>query len=173
MRTILIAGFLSFFSTMIQAQSIIDKLFDKYSGTEGYTSVYISKYMFDMFRSDENNSDKTNAEMDKVISRLNGIKILVTDDDPTTPTPISLYSEMMKLISSSPYKEIMVVKEKDQNIKFYVREQNGKVAELLMVIGGKSECLISIQGDIDMKNISKLAKSMEIQGFENLEKMEK
>jgi hypothetical protein len=47
------------------------------------------------------------------------------------------------------------------------------VTELLLVLGGKDECaLISIQGDIDMKNISKLAKSMNIEGMENLEKME-
>jgi hypothetical protein len=156
----------------LDAQSIMDKLFDKYSGTEGYTSVYISKYMFDMFRS-ENVANKTDEEnMNQVISKLTGIKILVTDDDPATPAPVNLYNEIMKIIPSSPYKEIMVVKEKDQNIKFYVRENGNRVAELLMVIGGNDEnVLISIQGDIDMKNISKLAKGMNIDGMENLEKM--
>jgi hypothetical protein len=70
------------------------------------------------------------------------------------------------------HQEIMVVKEKDQDVKFYVKEEKNKVAELLLVVGGKDEnVLISIQGDIDMKNISKLAKSMNIEGMENLEKM--
>ncbi|MBN2813355.1 MAG: DUF4252 domain-containing protein [Bacteroidales bacterium] len=156
----------------LQAQSIMDKLYDKYSGQEGYTSVYISKYMFDMFRNNEANVE-TSEEMDQIMSKLNCIKILVTDDDPTTPVPVNLYNEIMKVIPSSPYKEIMMVKEKDQDIKFFVREEKGKVAELLMVIGGKTESvLISIQGEIDMKNISKLAKSMEIEGMDNLEKIE-
>lgn len=155
------------------AQSIIDKLFDKYSGTEGYTSVYISKYMFDMFRSNNTAESASDENMNAVISKLTGIKILVTDDDPATPAPVNLYNEMMKVLPSSPYKEIMVVKEKDKNIKFYVKENGNRVAELLMVIGGSDEnVLISIQGDIDMKNISKLAKGMNIEGMENLEKME-
>ena len=157
----------------IRAQSIIDKLYDKYSGTEGYTSVYISKYMFDMFRTNETDI-KTGEDMEQIMSKLNCIKILVTDDDPATSTPVSLYQEIMKVLPSSSYKEIMVVKEKDQDVKFYVKEEKNRVAELLLVVGGKDESvLISIQGDIDMKNISKLAKSMNIEGMENLEKIEK
>lgn len=175
MKTIFIAAGILSLSLTLQAQSIMDKLFDKYSGTEGYTSVYISKYMFDMFRSDDTPIAKAGEEeLAEVISRLSGIKILVTDDDPATATPVNLYQEIMKVIPNSPYKEIMVVKEKDQNIKFYVKEEKNRVAELLMVIGGNAESvLISIQGDIDMKNISKLAKSMNIEGMENLEKIEK
>lgn len=158
--------------TDLNAQSIMDKFYDKYSGQEGYTSVYISKYMFDMFRNDEANV-QTTEQMDQIMNKLNCIKMLVTDDDPATPVPVNLYTEIMKIIPSSPYKEIMMVKEKDQDIKFFVREEKGKVAELLMVIGGKNESvLISIQGDIDMKNISKLAKSMDIEGMDNLEKIE-
>jgi len=157
----------------VEAQSIMDKLFDKYSGAEGYTSVYISKYMFDMFRNKDVDAE-TQDDMHEVISKLNCIKILVTDDDPSTPAPVNLQQEIMKVLPSSPYKEIMVVKEKDQNVNFYVREEKNKVVDLLLVIGGNEDnVLISIQGDIDMKNISKLAKSMNIEGMENLEKMEK
>jgi hypothetical protein len=156
------------------AQSVMDKLFDKYSGTEGITSVYISKYMFDMFRNDQSVPKTEEESMNQVISKLNGIKILVTDDDPATPIPVNLYQEIMKVLPTSAYKEIMVVKENDQDIKFFVKEEKGRVAELLMVIGGKTKesVLISIQGDIDMKNISKLAKGMNIEGMNNLEKME-
>ena len=128
--------------------------------------------MFDMFRSNDAGA-KSDDDMNEVISKLDCIKILVTDDDPATPAPVNLYQEIMKVIPSSPYKEIMVVKETHQDIKFYAKEdKNRKIAELLMGIGGKNESvLISIQGDIDMKNISKLAKSINIEGMENLEKM--
>jgi hypothetical protein len=169
---VLFVGFMTI-AAGAEAQSIMDKLFDKYSGAEGYTSVYISKYMFDMFRNKEVNAEAQD-DMQEVISKLNCIKILVTDDDPSTPTPVNLQQEIMKVLPSSPYKEIMVVKEKDQNVSFYVREEKNKVVDLLLVIGGnENNVLMSIQGDIDMKNISKLAKSMDIQGMENLEKMEK
>jgi hypothetical protein len=171
MKTIALLTGLLILTTGIKGQSIMDPLFDKYSGVQGFTTVYISKYMFDMFRSNETDV-KSGEDMEQIISKLNCIKILVTDDDPATPTPVNIYQEIMKVLPSSPYKEIMVVKEKDQDVKFYVKEEKNKVAELLLVVGGKDEnVLISIQGDIDMKNISKLAKSMNIEGMENLEKM--
>lgn len=173
MKTIALLAGLLCLTMGINAQSIIDKLYDRYSGAEGFTTVYISKYMFDMFRSDET-AGKSAEDMEQIISKLNCIKILVTDDDPSTPTPVNLYQEIMKVLPSSPYKEIMMVKEKDQDVKFYVKEEKNRVAELLLVVGGKEESvLISIQGDIDMKNISKLAKTMDINGMENLEKIEK
>jgi hypothetical protein len=109
------------------------------------------------------------------MSKLNSIRILTTDDDPTTPAPVDLYQEIMKILPSNVYKEIMVVKDKDSNVRFYAREVNGKIAELLLVVGGKDgkgSALISIQGDdIDMKNISKLGNAMHVEGMENLEKM--
>jgi hypothetical protein len=165
---ILVAGILGM-TVNLNAQSIMDKLYDKYSGYEGYTSVYISKYMFDMFRNNET-PVATGDEMEQMISKLNCIKILVNDDDPLTIAPVNLYQEMMKILPSSAYKEIMTVKDKGKDVKFYAKEEKNKVVELLLVIGGKDEnALISIQGDIDMNNISKLAKSMNIEGMENLE----
>jgi hypothetical protein len=156
------------------AQSAMDKVFDKYSEQDGFTTVYISKYMFDMFRN-KDADPKTEDDFARVMSKLNSIRILTTDDDPATPAPVDLYQEIMKILPSNVYKEIMVVKDKDSNVRFYAREVNNKVAELLLVVGGKDgkgSALISIQGDdIDMKNISKLGSAMHVEGMENLEKM--
>jgi len=151
-KVLIITGILGMMYNL-NAQSIIDKLYDKYSGSEGFVTVYISKYMFDMFRNSEVTvgSDET---MDQLISRLNCIKVLMTDDDPATTAPVNLYQEIMKVLPSSSYKQIMVVREKDQDLTFYVKEEKNRVAELLLITGGStSNALISIQGDIDMKNI--------------------
>lgn len=172
MRKIMILLGFMIFSLGLNAQSIMDKFYDQYSGAEGYTSVYISKYMFEMFKGNQVNVDMED-EMAEVISKLDCIKILATDEDPGTTSKINLYGEIMKLLPSSAYKEVMVVKESDQNVSMYVKEDRDKVVELLMVVGGTDEnVLISIQGDIDMKNISKLANTMNIEGMENLEKIE-
>jgi hypothetical protein len=171
MKTIaFIVGFL-ILSLGGSSQSIMDKLFDKYSGATGFTSVYISKYMFDMFRN-KDADPKTQDEMQQTLSKLNCIKILATDDDPATNTSVDLYQEILKVLPGSSYKEIMVVKDKDQNVVFYAKEEKDRVAELLLVVGGKdSNVLISIQGDIDMKNISKLGSTMNIQGMDKLKDM--
>lgn len=167
--------FLNLFVIMtvnLMSQSTVDKIFDKYSGEEGFTTVYITKYMFDLFR--DMDKDDGNDELGEAISRLNSIRILATDDDPSTETDINLYDEVMKKLPESDYKELMVIKEKDENVKFLIKEKNKKVEELLLLVGSPGESvLIIIQGDIDMKNISNIAKSMDIKGMEKLEEMEK
>ena len=152
-------------------QSPVDLLFDKYSGKEGFTSVYISKYMFDLFSSIEAD-DPDAKEMQQAVSNLNSIRILSMDDPGKFPE-INFYNEIMKDLPADTYKELMVVKEKNQDLKFLIRENGDKISELLLLIGGTDDnTLISITGNIDLKTISKLSKSMNIEGLENLEKVE-
>lgn len=153
----------------IMAQnSPVDELFDKYSGKEGFTSVYITSYMFSMFSEMESDD----PEFDELVKNLTGIKILATDKSYSGNA--NFYTEIINKLPLSEYKELMVIKEKDQNVKFLINEKNGKIIELLLIAGGKNEnTLISIQGNIDLKNISKLSKSMQINQLEHLEEIDK
>ena len=147
--------------------SPVDQLFEKYSGREGYTSVYISKYMFSLF----SNLDAGDKELENVLGKLTGIRILASDK--ADETGINFFTEIMKDLPVGQYQELMVVKEKDQNFKFLIREKDGVISELLMVAGGVSNnALISIQGNIDLNTISKLSRSMKIDGLDALEKIE-
>ncbi len=153
----------------IMAQnSPIDELFDKYSGKEGFTSVYITSYMFSMF----SEMESEDPEFDELVKNLTGIKILATDK--SYSGNVNFYTEIINKLPLSEYKELMVIKEKDQNVKFLINEKDGKIIELLLIAGGKNEnALISIQGNIDLKNISKLSKSMQINQLEHLEEIDK
>ncbi|HEY4786413.1 MAG TPA: DUF4252 domain-containing protein [Bacteroidales bacterium] len=151
------------------AQSPVDKLFDKYSGKDGFTTVYITQYMFDMFKN-VNTSDK---EFDDLVKNLKSIRILSVDDKKAVPEGTNFYKEIMKDLPVQQYKELMVVKEKDQELKFLIKENQGKISELLLISGGKDNALICIQGNIDMKSIAKLSKDLNINGIKPLEKMDK
>jgi hypothetical protein len=81
----------------------------------------------------------------------------------------------MRDLPVDKYEELMVIKESGQDLKFLIREENNKIVELLLVGGGKDagdNVLISIRGDIDMKNISKISKAFNVEGLDNLEKMD-
>ena len=100
--------------TFAHAQSAADELFEKYSGKEGYTTVYISKYMFDLFSNIEA-TDPDAKEMHDVMSRLTGIKIISSEKKDES---INFLKEMNKKIASGGYKELMVIKEENQDVKF-------------------------------------------------------
>lgn len=169
MRKIVLNVFVLLFPLITLAQkSPVDELFDKYSGKEGFTSVYITSYMFSMF----SNLETDDPEFDALVKNLKGIKILATDDSYNGNA--NFYKEIIDKLPMSVYKELMVIKEKDQDVKFLINENNGKIVELLLIAGGKDEnALISIQGNIDLKTISKLSKSMQIDGLEHLKEIDK
>jgi hypothetical protein len=158
--------------SLLLAQSPADKLFDKYAGEDGFTSVYITKHMFNLFANVETEDDKD--EFVKLVKNLECIKILSLEKDSTQTKPkVNFYDEIMVKFPKDQYEELMVVKKKDQDIKFLIRKEGEKIKEFLMVIGGlENNALISIQGDIDLASISKLSKSLDIDGMENLEEIE-
>jgi hypothetical protein len=147
--------------------SPVDKLFDRYSEKDGFTTVYITQYMFSMFK-DVHTDDK---EFDNLVKNLKSIRILTIDKE-NPPKGINFYTEIMRDLPVKDYKELMIIKEKGLDVKFLVKDLNGKISELLLVAGGKENTLISIQGNIDLKSIAKLSKSMKIQGIEQLDKMQ-
>ncbi len=157
---------------LLAAQSPADALFDKYSGQDGYTSVYITQHMFSLFADIETEEDESGFI--DLVKNLDRIKILAVDDESKELNlKVNFYEEIMKDFPEGVYDELMVVKKKDQDVKFYVLKKGNKIVELLMIVGGKEDnALISIQGDIDLKTISKLSKTMNIDGMENLKEIE-
>ena len=159
---------------ILQAQnSALDKLFEKYSGAEGFTTVYISKAMFEMF-ADLDTTPKDRDEMQQTIGKLSGIRILAVEDPEKIPAGFNLYNEVMNATKNFKYEELMVVKDEGSNVKFLIQKKGVKISELLLIVGGKdNNVAISIQGDIDLKSISKLSKVMNIEGMNQLDNIDK
>jgi len=163
---------LTLWPVLMFAQSPADELFDKYSEQEGFTSVYITQHMFGLFADVETEEDEDGFI--ELVKNLNCIKIVSVDEDNKELNKnVNFYDEIMKGFPEDKYEELMVVKKKDQDIKFLIRKEDKNIKELLMIVGGiEDNALISIQGDIDLKTISKLSKTMNIDGMENLENIE-
>ena len=65
----------------------------------------------------------------------------------------------------------MTVKEQNDEIRFMIREVNGKIAELVMITGGDGSSVVSISGDLDLKTIASLSDNIGIEGLEDLDKV--
>lgn len=169
--SLLIGALLISASSMAQKDPV-DRLFDKYSEQDGFTTVYISSKMFSLFAE----IDPDDNELQDMMNGLKSIRILAVDDDSKLSSSINFYKEVMKDLPIDKYEELMVVKDSGQDLKFLIREENDKVVELLLVGGGDDgddSVLISIRGIIDMKNIAKIGKALDVDGLENLEKIQK
>lgn len=158
---------------MLSAQTAIDGLYERYAGQKGFTSINISPEMFNMLSSidmDDSSSDVQEAQ--NVMQQLKGLKMLVFE--PEDGHTSNFVEDVKKLILSKDYAELMSVDSEDSKIKFLVKKaSDGKILELLMIVAEDNEALImSMTGNLDMKTISKISKSLDMDGLDNLEKLE-
>ena len=145
---------------MAQDNSPIDKLFNKYANREGFTTVNISgKLLSFASKFDESKSKET-----AMLEKLSGIRILSVEDKDLNKD-LNFYKELEAdgFFKNNNYESLMDVTEKDEIVRFYGRAgEKGKLSELLLVVGGNENTLISIRGVIDPDDIGKITGSLDI-----------
>jgi hypothetical protein len=150
------------------AQDAISKFFSKYQNDETFSQVNVSSRMFGLFMKMEGETEQDKEILD-AISKLKGLKIIAKDD---ARNARELYKEAFTVIPKD-YEELMSVRDEDKDMKFMIKESGGKIAELLMVMGGKEEFMVlSLFGEIDLKQISRIGRQLDVKGLENLERID-
>jgi len=138
----------------------VDKLFEKYANQKGFTTVNISGKLLG-FASQIETGDKATTDM---LSSLSGIRVL-TVEDPEINKNLDFYAELEKdgFFKNNGYEVLMEVTEPNEVVRFLAKDAgNGKISDLLLVVGGDENTLISISGVIDPENISKITGALNI-----------
>jgi hypothetical protein len=144
----------------------IDDFFNKYSGKDGFTTVFISSRMFQLIAG----ADLDEEELSTLMSRLKSIRILTVEDS-LMNQKLNFHKELGAKLDFSVYEELMVVKSDGKDLKFLIRGKGNKVDELLMIGGGVgTNILISIKGDLNMKDLSDISKTIGIDELEGIDK---
>jgi hypothetical protein len=152
----------------------VQKLFDKYSGSDGFTSVEVTKGLFELFAEVEAD-DPEFDDFKKAIDGLESLKLLAYSMKDENADPVAkedFISEVKSTISFKEYQELMVVKDSDANINFYAKSEKQIIKEMLMVVDGKDEAvLLSMFGDLDLNYLAKLGTTMDMGGIHYLGRM--
>jgi hypothetical protein len=155
---ILLAALLIPVSSFAQ-KSPVDKLFEKYANREGMTTVNISGTLLGFASKIGENSPESD-----LLSNLKGVRILSVEDDQLNKQ-LDFYKELENdgFFKNHNYEVLMEVTEKDEVVRFYGKSAGeGKFSELLLVVGGNDNALISIRGLIDPENIGKITSALDI-----------
>ena len=157
-------------SMSAQAQGdAVTKFFNKYQDNSEFTQVTVSSKMFGLF---------TNMEVEKpddkeileAISKIKGLRVLAKNEARDSR---ELYKEALSIVPKD-YEELMFVRDKDQDMKFLIKESGGKISELLMIAAGNDDFkMLSLFGEIDLKKVSRIGSKLNIDGLEQLRKMDK
>ncbi|HPN71392.1 MAG TPA: DUF4252 domain-containing protein [Saprospiraceae bacterium] len=157
-----------FFTATASAQvDAIDKFFNQYQENKDFTVVYVSPKMFQMVSKATNEVE--DKELKALIAGIKGLKILTNKVESA-----KYYAEAIKKLPVNEYETLITVRDKGQNVKFLTKGTGDIVNELLLLVGGGEDfVLMSFVGNLDLNNIAKLAKKINIDGAEHLEKIGK
>ncbi|AZQ57908.1 DUF4252 domain-containing protein [Maribacter sp. MJ134] len=149
-------------------------IFDKYEDMDQVGSVIVNKGMIDLVSKLGAMSDDAEAkEFMEAASGLNRVKVFMTED---AAVSADMSKTVNKYLKSSKLEELMRVKDKDVNVKFYIKEGKKKdhVSELLMFVSGLDNVemghngrkletvLVSLTGDIDLSKIGTITNKMDL-----------
>ncbi|MCK0190120.1 DUF4252 domain-containing protein [Arenibacter sp. F20364] len=149
-------------------------MFDKFEDLDNVSAVVVNESMFKLL-------SKINVEVDDqeaqdfmdIAQNLKNLKVFITEDKKISA---DMQITMEKYLKSSSLQELMRVKDKDANVKFYIKsgKDEDHVSELLMFVTGikngnveindrKFETvLLSLTGDIDLNKIGSLTQKMNL-----------
>ncbi|WP_421806995.1 DUF4252 domain-containing protein [Flagellimonas sp.] len=158
--------------TVLPLAGFSQSLFDKFEDLDEVTSVVVNKSMFNLLAKIDVEVDDPEAQdfMD-IASSLKSLKVFTTENKKIGD---DMKASVDSYLKSSKMEELMRVKDKEANVKFYIKEGKDAdhVSELLMFVTGMKNVeadgrkfetvILSLTGDIDLNKISSLTKKMNL-----------
>jgi len=160
------------FLAAIPLAGLSQSLFDKYEDLDDVTSVVVSQKAFELLAKMDIEVDDPEAQdfMD-IATSVNSLKVFTTDNE---SIGADMKASVGKYLKNASLTELMRVKDKDTNVKFYIKEgkDDDHVSELLMFVTGMKEIeangrsfetvLLSLTGNINLNKISSLTNKMNL-----------
>ena len=152
-RTFIIALLMIFCSVLSYGQQ---SYFDKYADMDGVTSVYITKSMLSLFP--QGNTSINGVNIGNIANRLDNIQILSADEKDIIA---QLRKETSNINTKNGYEELLRIREDGTKTTIYFNEKKKK-KEFVLLVDDKDEfTIISIVGDLTLKEIQGIVQPTE------------
>jgi len=173
MNKLVIALLLALAPMLIQSQN-----FEKYEDMKDVDAMVMTSKMFKMLaKVDLSENDPEAREYMKLIENLDRIQIYKSSN---TDIMSQMETDVKSYLQKGSLEELMRVNDNGQNIKFYSLpgKNDNYVRELFMFMEGSEDnkpmnVILSITGEIDLSQLSKLTSDLKVPGAEELKKANK
>ncbi len=127
-----------------------DKLFEKYADMDDVEAVYISQKMFDLM----SNINSGGLDLMYLRERVDNLQILTTKKK-------EISAQMQKDFRDLDYKSyevLMRVKEENEQVHFYIKQDGTIINEMIMLADSSSEyVVIRLIGKFTLQDIQQMA----------------
>lgn len=140
-----------------------NSIFDKFEEMDDVTTVVVTKDAFKMLSKFKGGSPEA-KEYVEMVQNLESLKVFTTE----IPEIANQMNDVVsKYLKSTKLTQLMRVKDKEANVKIYVRQgkDENHVSELLMFVNGlknnsnQEAVILSLTGDIDLNKISEITEA--------------
>lgn len=163
---------------VVTGTSFAQDVFDKYESNTLVTSFIATSKMFKLIRDIDLESDDPETQQYKdLIDNIDYIRVFMTEDDATRNDMNSTVKTYLN--SNNGMEELMRVNDDGKRVRFYAKdgESEGFIRELLMHVTGEVDgkqmsVIMSLTGDLNLNQISKLTKDLKLPGSEELKNID-
>jgi hypothetical protein len=154
-------------SALFAQDDAIARHFDHLLRDPAFRSTYISPKMFEMTLERDEQMD---AELRATIKNLRGLRTIRREGN----VDATLMRGVIDKLRASGYEELMQLREKGEDIHYYTRGSGRNIDELVLVMQGREHfAMLSLVGNLDLKVVARLSKSLNVQGADKLDRVDK
>jgi hypothetical protein len=153
-----------------QSQAVMD-FHDKYKDNGKYLSVRIDGGLLNLLSGIETNDEEAQEMLD-AMGKIDAINVHSIDRDEGDFEDSDI-DKFKRDVKKEKYDELMIVRDGDTDVDFLIKEKNGKISDLLLVVDEPDEfVIVNISGEIDMKTIARITEDLDLKGCDHMDKLE-
>lgn len=132
-----------------------NSIYNRYSGKEGVSSVYISPAMFRLMKSlPDVEIESEDVDLGGIIRTFTGMYILDIEDGKAAA---ELEAELQHVIKAGRYELLMEAADESETMRIYTISKGDTVTDFLMLAyDGSETSVIAITGEIPFSELQKL-----------------
>lgn len=129
-----------------------DRLYYQYKGEEGVVALKIPGFVMKLAGSIAD----LDREEKQLLKSLRSVTVLTIEEQDLYPG-VNFTEEINLSKMKGDYKLMMEVHEDDEDVIIAAREKNGKLRDLIVIVGGDENVLVHVRGRMDSDLLENLA----------------
>ncbi len=151
-KLIISAAILTFCLTLFAQPSGFDRLYYEYKGEEGVVALKVPGFVMKLAGSIAD----LDREEKELLRSLRSVTVLTIEDSNLYPD-VNFTEEVNLSAMKNGYKMLLEVHEDGEDVIIAAREKNGKLRDLIVIVGGDDNVLVHVRGRMDSDLLENLA----------------
>ena len=146
------AAILTFSLSLFAQPSGFDRLYYQYKGEEGVVALKVPGFLMKLAGSIAD----LDREEKELLRSLRSVSVLTIEESALYPG-MNFTEEVNLSNMNKGYKMLLEVHEDDEDVIIAAREKNGKLRDLIVIVGGSDNVLVHVRGRMDSDLLENLA----------------